>query len=183
MTTVIVDVNAAKVYSDTLITRTTSTWNKSIMGRETKSKEWVHILCGDPEYKKIIEKDNLIIAGCGDMDTLNAFAENYPHDLPDPTGLSKILVITKMHNSLTYFKFVTTEDKKRRWKPWIKNKLVWKVTSHTALNGWIVMGSGEEYAWGALLAGATPSEAIKIASMKDVGTGCIVDSATIPKIA
>lgn len=181
MTTIVVDIQNAKVYSDTLITSTCNEWEKDgFLKNGKKIHDWV---CQEKgKYKKLYENDSYIIAGAGCMDTLVAFKCRYPECIPVPTGLSTIMVLMKRHNAVSIITY-NSEEVKQSFMDYMfdrPTKYKWKKTTKVLDGDWHVIGSGHMYALGALKAGKTPEEAIKIASSLDSSTGDDVVSFDIP---
>lgn len=99
MTTLIVDVQEHKVYSDTLIsTDNNHTVTSKITGSPTTIKSWKQLNIGT--YPKMYKHDEYIIIGCGDMEVLEDFNKKYPNDIPEPLRSSLILVISKRYKGV-----------------------------------------------------------------------------------
>lgn len=176
MTTIVVDTKNAKVYSDTLISMTIGrTTNHGFMVKTQEQWKAYNL----HEYSKIYPFDDYIIAGSGCMDTLQKFTEQYPVELPTPKGDTVVLVLSKRMNTVSYLKFTTVRHDKK-WYHLKKKPMTWKCESKIALRDYLALGSGEDVAMGALLAGASPEDAIKLTSLVDNGTNDKVVSFYIP---
>lgn len=182
MTTIVVDVQNAKVYSDTLTTsRFTESTKSGFIGKDNIINKWAVQSKG--EYSKVFEHDSYIIAGAGCMDTLKCFNEQYPESFPKPpTSDTTIMVLMKRHKSISVMSYETVETK-RSLIDFLFNRPIkykWNKTSTVVDHDWIVFGSGAMFAQGALKSDVHPIEAIKIASSLDSSTGDDVVCFDIP---
>lgn len=166
MTTIIVDVKNAKVYSDTL---TTSTNGCKVDGL---SETWAAQNKG--AFQKIFSFNDYVIVGTGCMNTLKVFSGMFPENaLPRPSIDSTIAVLMKRHESICAIVYETVETKRTLFDKFKGNdvRYTWKHKKILLTDDWHTFGSGRHIAIGALKAGASPEEAIRIVSSVDYGTG------------
>lgn len=179
MTTIVVDIQNAKVYSDTLTTSRCDGWEKSgFLSNDKKSWSYQE----KDKFKKIFPHDSYVIAGAGCMDTLISFDKSYPDTVPLPTSLTTIMVLMRRYNSICIITY-NAEMVEKTLLDIVFNrptKYKWKRTTKVLDGDWHVIGSGDMYAMGALKAGKNPEEAIKITSSLDSSTGDDVVSFDIP---
>lgn len=174
MTTVVIDCENKKVYSDRVTTNTRSA-NVGVVER------WVY---GPPSIKnstsfKLTDKvyyasSGMLVTGSGRKDTIEGFCD-HPHSFPDAFVGTTVFLLCVKGDTVQVIKYSC--EGKRRFR-----HAKWKENVYTKNNGWIVTGSGAEYAKGALYAGVSPEEAIKAASMLDPFTGHEVQCTSIPNI-
>lgn len=160
MTTLIIDFNTKAVYSDS---------------RSTSSKEGTPATKFEEDHKKIFPIcEGKVITGCGCADTLKLAANGLLNGcldfLPKTKEYATIYVVSKKGDILEVEQYETKK------KHWLTGYYSWKriYDRVTLKDGWITAGSGGDYAAGALKQGATPEEAINVASMLDEYTNNVV---------
>ena len=176
MTTIVVDIKNAKVYSDTL----TSTRRFEVVGGETVCnlvKQTSH------QYKKIYTFNDYVIVGTGCMDTLKEFAENYVNDvLVPPKNETVIAVLSKRQKAISSIIFESVEEEMSLWERLRKKpkRYRWKSKSKLLTGDWHTFGSGRYIAIGALKAGSSIQEAFSIVGTIDGGTNDDIVYVDIP---
>ncbi len=166
MTTIIIDCGNKKVYADT---------------RATEQLVYKSVKREYSEVKKVFEIDEYVITGTGNYESLLNFRQMYKDkgSIPTPTGIITVYVVqdkgktlqVDTYESEKYFDWLTLKH---------KYKYTVSTTNYTA--GFVVDGSGIEYAQGALAAGASPRAAIRAAAACHSGTGPTVDCVDVPTI-
>lgn len=166
MTTIVVDVKNAKVYSDTLI----STYHTETVGGESVTNL---VKQSTTNYKKMFVFNNYIIVGTGCMNTLERFADNYVNDnIIPPRSDTTIAILSKRQKVVSSIIFDSVEVPLTRWERLLKKPKRYTWTSeYKILDGdWHTFGSGKYIAIGALKAGATVDEAFSITATIDGST-------------
>ena len=160
MTTLIIDFNTKAVYSDS---------------RSTSSKEGTSATKFEEDHKKVFHIcEGKVITGCGCADTIELAAQGLLNGhldfLPKTKEYATIYVVSKKGDTLEVEQYETKK------KHWLTEYYSWEriYDRLTLKDGWITAGSGGDYAAGALKQGATPEEAINVASMLDEYTNNIV---------
>lgn len=166
MTTCIIDMEAEKVYADDMQTRTSWTVNHHMLGMlKTKSDE---ITQYKPTEKVEKTEEGHIITGAGCGKAYKGFVMGYPHSIPKaPKSNTSIYVCSKQGET---FRVIIYKSVKRFWG-W-----KWESEEVSPSSRYLLSGSGSEYAYGALMAGCTPEQAIKAASKCDPSTSANVTS-------
>ena len=166
MTTFVIDCERQAVYADSC--RTTvklAQHDKTIVGHLlTTSPHWADFRVIRFKTSKIRQKENVVIVGAGDSELISRFSSTYGSEMP--CGIKSeedatIYVVEKRDVGLVVDKY-TVAEKRPKW--YLKKKQVWCIESTVLTKGFITGGSGVEFAQGALEAGCTPTEAIKVAS-------------------
>lgn len=161
MTTLIIDFNTKAVYTDS---------------RSTSSKEGTVAKEFNEDCDKIYHLGNgKVLVGCGCCETINKAANNLLSGkgldfLPKTKEYATIYVVSKKGDILEIEKYRTNK------RSWLTGYCSWERIYErlTLKDGWITAGSGGDYAAGALKQGATPEEAINVASMLDEYTNNVV---------
>lgn len=160
MTTLIIDFNTKAVYADS---------------RSTSSKEGTSATKFEEDNKKIFPIcEGKVITGCGCADTLKLAAQGllngYLDFLPKTKEYATIYVVSKRGDIIEVEKYTTKK------KSWLTGYYSWSrvYKQLSTKDSWITDGSGGDYAAGALKQGATPEEAINVASMLDEFTNNVV---------
>ena len=162
MTTLIIDFNTKSVYTDS---------------RSTSSKDGTVAKEFEEDCNKIYHLlDGKVLVGYGCYNTINKAA----HNLLSNKGLD-FLPKTKESSTTIYIVSkkgdnIEIEEYKTNKKHWLTGYYSWRRTYDrlTLKDSWITDGSGGDYAAGALKQGATPEEAINVASMLDEYTNNVV---------
>lgn len=166
MTTIVVDIKNAKVYSDTL---TRTRYFEVVGGEEIYNL----VKQTSKQYKKIYSYDDYVIVGTGCMDTLKSFAENYANDVfVSPINETIIAVLSKRQKAISSIIFESVEEEQSLWERLLKRpkRYTWKSKSKLLTGDWHTFGSGEYIAIGALKAGSSIQEAFSIVASIDGGT-------------
>lgn len=176
MTTIVVDIKNAKLYSDTL----TSTYHNSrTLGGEVKELTWQ----ASNVYEKIFKFKNFAIAGTGCMESVKNFTHNYPNGIiPKPSGKARLIVLSKRNGVISAIEFESFEVE-QNWHQRLRKcplEYLWKSKGKILSGDWFTMGSGEEYALGALMAGATIEQTYSVVSSIDVSTNDDIVELDIP---
>ena len=160
MTTLIIDFNTKAVYADS---RSTSSKDGSVVTEFKEDARKVYHLGGGK-----------VLVGCGCASAMQKAANNilggYFDFLPKTKEDVTIYVVSKKGNAIEVEEYTT--KKKNWWTGYYSWDRVYRQL--TTKDSWITAGSGEDYAAGALKQGATPEEAIVVASMLDEFTNNIV---------
>lgn len=176
MTTIVVDIKNAKLYSDTL---TTTYHNSRTVGGNEKDLTWQV----SDVHNKIFKCRNFAIAGTGCMDSVGSFAKHYPDGIiPKPTGKARVIVLSKRDGAISTIEFESVEVT-QTWYQLLRKcpqEYRWKSEGKILTDDWFTMGSGEEYALGALLAGATIEQTYSVVSSIDVSTNDDIVELDIP---
>lgn len=165
MTTIIVDRKEGKVYSDSRCTNTT------VSGVFKKKEQYTH-----SKVKKIYRVKGHIITGCGSLGMLLHVVKRFHKDSRLPNSFfvkskydhdSTIIMVSKqcLGKNYTARYELSVKNLPFRWKRVkVEKYLLGEDVSHS------IYGSGQLLAMGALEQGASPEEAIKIASKHDMYT-------------
>lgn len=157
MTTGIIDFKEGKIYTDRMVTVSLSNEETHIFDDNSYEKAW-HIGSG------------YVLVGAGLADDLVNFASSYfKRRLSSPKGRNSVAYVCTMKGDdmVHVQKFVPVKGLFfKKWK---------RVDSRMMSSGYLSYGSGGDYAWGALKAGATPMEAMRITSECDESTGLMID--------
>lgn len=177
MTTIVIDFKEQSVYADKCTTYTHSTClDKNLTGILFSSEsERSDMKVARRETDKLYVSGNKVITGCGDTDLIRKFQRHYDSDKTTPILADEyaiIYVIEKRPQGLVVDTYKPV-DGPRKW--YLKRQKVWQITSEVRTEGYITKGSGGDYAMGALLAGVSPQDAIRLASTVDPYTGFGVD--------
>ena len=161
MTTLIIDFNTEAVYTDS---RSTSSKDETVA---KEFKEGCNKIYHLPDGK--------VLVGCGCYDTIKKAADNLLSNkgldfLPKTKEYATIYIVSKKGDN------IEVEEYETKKKSWLTGYYAWgRVCKQLSTkDSWITDGSGREFAAGALKQGATPEEAIKIASMLDEYTNNVV---------
>lgn len=176
MTTVVVDIKNQVAYADKVSTRI-----------EDKSRNWLEAMfLGQSSLDKVVSfvtdtsklRRNLqgyLLTGSGLSSAIDGFCD-WPAQVPDcPSVNTTVLILIPRGDSVLVVKYQS--QKARSW--WQRNKWIQSQTVHK--EGYICLGSGSDYAMGAVMAGVHPEQAIQAASKIDVHTGHEVDSLSLAK--
>lgn len=172
MTTCIIDVENETVYADDMQTRTS--WQEhSFLGiLKTKTDEVLQYV---PTEKVEKTEGGHIITGAGCGRAYKGFVMGYPHSIPKaPTCTTHIYVCSKQGETFRVVLYTSVKGFWGRWK--------WKSEQVCPTSKYLLSGSGSEYAYGALMAGCTPEEAIKAASKCDPSTSANVSSMSFKEV-
>ena len=160
MTTLIIDFNTKAVYADS---------------RTTKSQDGNETIRFDDSALKIFNIEGKILAGVGCAEVLskvrdNLLLSNNFNFIPKTKREATIYLVSKKGDAIEVEEYTTKK------KSWLTGYYSWSRVYRqlTTKDSWITAGSGEDYAAGALKQGATPEEAIVVASMLDEFTNNIV---------
>ncbi|MBG24103.1 MAG: hypothetical protein CMF22_11710 [Idiomarinaceae bacterium] len=157
MTTCIVDFDTKTIYTDDLQTRYHKEVTTSSFGFKKVSRD---VGLGFAPTEKIRMTANgctVVAAGCAT--TLDEFARGYPNKIPKaPKSNTTILVCQVVGDT---FRVISYQSRVGVFR----NR--WEIDVISPLKRHIAIGSGSEYAAGALAAGATPENAIIAASKLD----------------
>lgn len=166
MTTIIADVEKATVWADTQ--STTCVWKGSDENDATLSAELAH---------KIFKSERGILTGAGDRDFIYECAHTFRDEgvLPKSKGNARIIIL---FGTKTCCKGVlyTPVKNDNIWQRLLGRKYKW---NKTVIKDRVVIGSGENYAIGALATGVTKEEAIKAASKADFYTNDQIDKESL----
>lgn len=176
MTTIVIDIKNAKVYSDTL---TRTRYFEVVGGEEIYNL----VKQTSKQYKKIYSYDDYVIVGTGCMDTLKSFAENYANDVfVSPINETIIAVLSKRQKAISSIIFESVEEEQSLWERLLKRpkRYTWKSKSKLLTGDWYTFGSGKYIAIGALKAGSSIQEAFSIVATIDSGTNDDIVSFYIP---
>lgn len=160
MTTIVLDCARQVLYTDQVVTSNTVAQNGLF------EDEWQHF---SNSHTKVYQTYYGTIAGSGSINTITRFAANYPDDLIIPKRDASIIVCKVKGKGVHVEIFKTVPSKK-----WFR-KYDWKQETILKSDGYITIGSGGDYAMGALLAGIHPVEAIQATSKIDIHTGYKVE--------
>lgn len=152
MTTIVIDFEGKRVYSDSCVS--TDRYVEINGGDVSLGK------CDERRGQKIFKRGDVIIAGVGNSKTLERFVAYEVDSVP--TKSSDNTVIFKVYErsfGLFVCKFTVM-----RVRHWFYTKRYWKAEPVLGSPRYLCAGSGQNYAEGALAAGATPEEAITAAS-------------------
>lgn len=160
MTTLIIDFNTKAVYSDS---------------RSTSSKEGNPATKFEEDHQKVFHiGEGKVVTGCGCADTLKLAANGLLNGrldfLPKTKEYATIYVVSKKGDILEVEEYRTNK------RSWLTGYYSWEriYDRVTLKDSWITAGSGGDYAAGALKQGATPEEAINVASILDEYTNNVV---------
>ena len=169
MTTVVIDIKNQMAYADKVRT--------SI---QDNSRDWLQTAFFGPssldevvsysDCKKLRRTEQgYVVTGSGLSSAIDGFCD-WPSRVPycPATGTDVVILIPRS-DSVLVVKYKSKQPK--HW--WQKPKWVQSQTVQT--EGFICLGSGSDYAYGALMAGVSPEEAIQAAAKLDVHTGDEVD--------
>lgn len=175
MTTVIVDFKNKKVYADKTRTSlrdcTNSFLVRAFIG-ESAIDEYSHF--DDGVCKLRTTSDGCILTGVGNADVISAFGK-YPSCIPDtPKSSTDVVILRSKENAVRVIRYSCSDRNK------IFGKKKWIETVNMKSEGYLVLGSGKNFALGALYSGASPAEAILAASKLDPFTSSSYDVQDIP---
>ena len=160
MTTLIIDFNTKAVYSDS---RTTQTQD----GNET--------VRFDEDALKLFKVKDKVLAGVGCAEVLSKVRDNLIiynnfNFLPKTKRKAAIYLVSKKGDAIEVEEYTTKK------KSWLTGYYSWSrvYKQLSTKDSWITDGSGGDYAAGALKQGATPEEAIIVASTLDEYTNNVV---------
>lgn len=164
MTTVIVDFKEKKIVADK---QTTHKYNKEVStlrymfsGSIPINEQSFNMTYND----KIHKVGDVFITGSGNRDEILRLAKKYEersHIVQPKTGDVTVLVVRPKGEGL----FVEIYDGRKGKYFW--SRPTWGVTFKQGKSGYIVIGSGGNYAYGALMAGVSAEEALIAASRAD----------------
>lgn len=176
MSTVIIDFKNKKVFTDTQMTRKSWKANKWISvisfgilsdGVKSTWTDFTQTTC------KATLRENFIIVGTGCSRTIEKFATCYPTSLPNAAENTSIFVLSSLDSTVRVLEYQST----KKW-----GFCRWKESSYNKSSGYITIGSGSSYAFGALMANVAPEDAIKAASKADVYTNDEIKDYDIPRL-
>ena len=161
MTTLIIDFNTKAIYTDS---------------RSTSSKDGTVAKEFDEDCNKIYQLVNgKVLVGCGCYNAIKKAADNLLSNkgldfLPKTKEYATIYIVSKKGGNIEIEQYETKK------KSWLTGNYTWSrvYKQLSTKDSWITDGSGRDYAAGALKQGATPEEAINVASMLDEFTNNIV---------
>lgn len=171
MTTVIIDYEEQRVYADKVGTvyrdNSNTLMERLFIGSSpidevvsfTKTQDKIRRTCG-----------GYLLTGAGCSRTMEMFYD-WPHRIP-PTPKNKTTVIILVPCGHTTRQITYTCSGQRKW--W-KPREKWKQKVEVRSKGYYCIGSGQDFATGAMYSGANPSEAIVAASHADISTGNEID--------
>lgn len=173
MTTIVIDGKSKTVYADDMGTGNhTHTFSKNL---SLTKHEWVSYIGEQTKIRIPEDHEKWVITGSGSRDTLDTFADVYPRAIPTPdksTLNTNVFVVMPKNDGLQVVRYNTKIVGK------IFKRAKWVHETHILNSGFIVSGSGSDYAYGALMAGVSPEEAIIAASKVDPFTSGVVQSYT-----
>lgn len=159
MTTIVIDFEDHVVYSDDLQTRTE--WSESYFTKR-KYNERLRYKSTTKSHKV---GEEVIITGVGCAATIEGFAQGWPNSIPDPDRPVRVFVCTLIGDT---FRVVMYTPKKKMFGK------TWEISNVIPTGRYVTSGSGEDFAQGALAAGASPEDSIIAASKCDSGTSANV---------
>ena len=110
--------------------------------------------------------DNLWLMGTGCLNTIHKFMRSYSSlEFPKTKCKTEVALVRLKDGQLEVDRYYTTTE--RTWSRYLK----WDHSYHTGEHGFITLGSGRDYALGALKAGVSIEEAMSVAKKCDRGTG------------
>lgn len=177
MTTLVIDCENQAVYADSCMTSQKSILqDKNLVGELfTKVEHWHPFMVVRRIRSKVTHKGEVVIVGTGCSELVTRFSSTYASEIPcgiESGEDATIYVVEKRVEGLVIDKYSVTEV---RSKWYLKPTRVWQIESYVRTQGYVTDGSGGSFAMGALEAGCTPNEAIKVASRLDPYTNSYVD--------
>lgn len=172
MTTIVIDVQNCKVYSDSRGTQSDEKFSIKNFGCVTEESY-------NDTTKKIFKVGNHVITGCGSLDLLTKIVgdcqrgnfhtpENFYVKSKFDFNKTKVYICKKVNGKLSGVKLYLT-PKRIPLTNMVKVKIVKEVLDQDCL--FYTDGSGYQYASGAVQAKATPKEAVNIAIKFDKYSG------------
>lgn len=168
MTTVIVNTDKGTIWADTQ--NTVMSWKGGNEDGSTLHSTITH---------KIFETERGILSGAGDGKMLKKCAQQFADTgiLPDPVDYDTRVVIIFGTKSCCKAVVYNPVKKDKIFSRLFLGKYKWKKQKFKGVK---VIGSGTEYAEGALAAGASEEDAIKAVSKVDFYTNDKVESRSLP---
>lgn len=172
MTTIIVDFKNKKVVADK---QTTHTYSKEVSAIRYFLSDTIPI--NEKSFNitysdKIHKVGDVIITGSGDRNEILRLVQKYEersHIVEPKTDNVTVLVARSKGDGL----FVEIYDGKKGKYFW--SKPTWDMTFKQGDKGYVTIGSGSHYAYGALMAGVSAEEALVAASKSDNHTSAKYD--------
>lgn len=155
MTTIFIDCNDKRLYTDSRLT------SSFVSGDEIHSKKYCH-------GYKIYPLSGFVIAGAGDREEIDRFVKEYElgGKIKNPKNNNTIAVISSDGYNTDVIIYNATE-----YKGLFGKKYKYKITTHKMRKGFISFGSGGDYATGAYTVCGCAITSMEAAIERDQSTG------------
>ena len=184
ITTIIVDFKEGRVYADRQTTNTHAQCENKLFDTLIGNKVYGVTTLYENQTTKVHKLDNgIIFSAAGSCDIIDKCHQAVMHNKPLPSPTEEdhlgttILVVTKTGDAENATITLTTYSSRRKSTSWYREQqFEWERKSFKKTEGYATLGSGQQYAMGALMAGATPEEAIVATSKVCLYTNADVQS-------
>lgn len=177
MTTLVVDFEEQKIYTDTQLTKSNPLRTERNIFKELFNIGKSAHDCWGRGYDKVTKAwvidENTLYTGTGDYDLICEMRQHFENErgLPDinTSGYlgTTLLTLTKVGDKVVLNSYEVVGDGKTLFGNF---KYKWEHLTYRNVQRYHTYGSGMDFARGALNFGATPEEAIIAASKTDLGT-------------